>query len=84
VIAEGVERPSQLAFLREQGCAAYQGYLACPPLPAPEFERWLANQRGETLLTPPAVGKPAPRKPAPRKAAARKPAPKKKPGATRK
>ncbi|HEX4944526.1 MAG TPA: PAS domain-containing protein [Usitatibacteraceae bacterium] len=44
VVAEGVERQAQLAFLREQGCGAYQGYLACPPLPAAEFARWLAGQ----------------------------------------
>jgi len=44
VIAEGVERPAQLAFLRDQGCASYQGYLACPPMPVPELERWLAKQ----------------------------------------
>ena len=44
VVAEGVERPSQLAFLRELGCASFQGYLACPPMPVAEFERWLAKQ----------------------------------------
>jgi len=43
VVAEGVEHPAQLAFLRAQGCVAYQGYLASPPLPAAEFEQWLAG-----------------------------------------
>jgi EAL domain-containing protein (putative c-di-GMP-specific phosphodiesterase class I) len=43
VVAEGVEHPAQLAFLREQGCGSYQGYLASPPVPAAEFERWLAK-----------------------------------------
>jgi diguanylate cyclase (GGDEF)-like protein/PAS domain S-box-containing protein len=42
VIAEGVERQSQLDFLVAQGCAAYQGYLICPPVTAVEFEKWLA------------------------------------------
>ncbi len=36
-IAEGVETPAQLKFLREQGCDAYQGFLYCPPLPAAQF-----------------------------------------------
>jgi diguanylate cyclase (GGDEF)-like protein/PAS domain S-box-containing protein len=41
VVAEGVEKKSQLAFLTREGCRAAQGYLICPPLPAPAFERWL-------------------------------------------
>lgn len=32
-VAEGVEREEQLEFLRENGCSAYQGYLAGPALP---------------------------------------------------
>jgi diguanylate cyclase (GGDEF)-like protein/PAS domain S-box-containing protein len=44
VVAEGVEKQSQLDFLREQGCGACQGYLLCPPLPAAEFERWLRER----------------------------------------
>ncbi len=42
VVAEGVEKQSQLNFLAREGCSACQGYLLCPPLPADEFERWLA------------------------------------------
>jgi EAL domain-containing protein (putative c-di-GMP-specific phosphodiesterase class I) len=66
VIAEGVERPSQLAFLRDQGCASFQGYLACPPLPAAELERWMAKQsprkpvtRKKRVAKKPAAAKPA-------------------------
>jgi diguanylate cyclase (GGDEF)-like protein/PAS domain S-box-containing protein len=44
VVAEGIEKESQLAFLRAQGCPAGQGYLLCPPLPAPEFEKWLKKR----------------------------------------
>jgi diguanylate cyclase (GGDEF)-like protein len=33
VIAEGVETLDQLAFLRMQGCAAYQGFLFSKPVP---------------------------------------------------
>jgi diguanylate cyclase (GGDEF)-like protein/PAS domain S-box-containing protein len=83
VIAEGVERPAQLAFLREQGCAAYQGYLACPPLPAPEFERWLAKQVAARALASPAGDKPAPRKTAPKKTVAKKAVAKKPPAKQR-
>jgi diguanylate cyclase (GGDEF)-like protein/PAS domain S-box-containing protein len=45
VVAEGVERDTQLDFLKRAGCPAFQGYLFCPPLPAEEFERWLREWR---------------------------------------
>jgi diguanylate cyclase (GGDEF)-like protein/PAS domain S-box-containing protein len=45
VVAEGVEKQSQLDFLRELGCSHCQGYLLCPPLPADEFERWVVARR---------------------------------------
>lgn len=37
VLAEGVETDAQLAFLRNQGCDLYQGYLFSKPLPADAF-----------------------------------------------
>ena len=33
VIAEGVEVPAQLAFLREKECDRYQGFLLAKPMP---------------------------------------------------
>jgi diguanylate cyclase (GGDEF)-like protein/PAS domain S-box-containing protein len=44
LVTEGVETMEQLALLRGLGCRLFQGYLASPPVPAPEFERLLAEQ----------------------------------------
>jgi diguanylate cyclase (GGDEF)-like protein/PAS domain S-box-containing protein len=41
VTAEGVETREQLAFLAENGCYAYQGYLFSRPLPIAQFEALL-------------------------------------------
>jgi diguanylate cyclase (GGDEF)-like protein/PAS domain S-box-containing protein len=37
VIAEGVETESQLDFLKQNGCLAYQGYLFSKPVPLERF-----------------------------------------------
>ncbi|MGH8201549.1 MAG: putative bifunctional diguanylate cyclase/phosphodiesterase [Steroidobacteraceae bacterium] len=48
VVAEGVETPGQLQFLRSLGCDQYQGFHFSPPLPAREFAELLrAWQRPE-------------------------------------
>ena len=44
-VAEGVETQEQLAFLRDRGCNAMQGYLLARPLPAADFARFL-RERG--------------------------------------
>jgi EAL domain-containing protein (putative c-di-GMP-specific phosphodiesterase class I) len=37
VIAEGVETPQELAFLRDHQCHEAQGYLFSKPVPAQQF-----------------------------------------------
>ncbi len=43
-VAEGVERPAQLEFLKAEGCLAYQGFITTPPLPAADFVDWLRRR----------------------------------------
>jgi len=40
VVAEGVERASQLKVLQSLGCTVVQGYIFSQPLPFNEFERY--------------------------------------------
>jgi diguanylate cyclase (GGDEF)-like protein len=46
VIAEGVENPAQLEFLRQQGCEMWQGYLCCPPVQESEVRQVLGRRSG--------------------------------------
>jgi diguanylate cyclase (GGDEF)-like protein/PAS domain S-box-containing protein len=46
VVAEGVETEAEQAFLQAHGCDMAQGYLHARPIPAPEFESWMALGRG--------------------------------------
>ncbi|MGE5504547.1 MAG: putative bifunctional diguanylate cyclase/phosphodiesterase [Actinomycetota bacterium] len=43
VVSEGVETEAQLAYLRDQGCDAVQGWLYAPALPADEAAALLAR-----------------------------------------
>jgi len=55
-LAEGVERPEELDFLRGCGCGAFQGYLFSRPLAAEAFEALL---RKRTAAVPVPGGEPA-------------------------
>ncbi|UJF31658.1 EAL domain-containing protein [Paenibacillus hexagrammi] len=44
-LAEGVETPEQLAFLRERGCNEIQGYIFSTPLPAESFENLIKEKK---------------------------------------
>ncbi|MDQ1920999.1 EAL domain-containing protein [Massilia pseudoviolaceinigra] len=50
VIAEGVEKDAQLAYLRRHGCDEMQGYYFSRPLPEDEFEQMLSD--GKYLMPP--------------------------------
>jgi diguanylate cyclase (GGDEF)-like protein len=43
-VAEGVERPEQLAWLKRLGCRLVQGYLMSRPLPGEQLEEILARR----------------------------------------
>jgi EAL domain-containing protein (putative c-di-GMP-specific phosphodiesterase class I)/GGDEF domain-containing protein len=48
-IAEGVEDQSAYKLLADLGCDIAQGFMISRPLPAAEFEKWLAQYEGNAL-----------------------------------
>jgi EAL domain-containing protein (putative c-di-GMP-specific phosphodiesterase class I) len=55
VVAEGVQRPEQLARLRELGCDYVQGFLFAPALEPDEAAELLGGIDLASLVVPPAV-----------------------------
>jgi diguanylate cyclase (GGDEF)-like protein len=51
VVAEGIERPSQAARLRDAGCVVGQGFLYGRPVPLVEATRLLRAGTGELTVT---------------------------------
>jgi diguanylate cyclase (GGDEF)-like protein len=49
VVAEGVENPAQLEFLRMHGCEMLQGYLCCPPVIESEVRTVLGRRSSQAL-----------------------------------
>jgi EAL domain-containing protein (putative c-di-GMP-specific phosphodiesterase class I) len=52
VIAEGIERPEQLAYFVDQRCAEWQGYLLVRPVTALELEPLLFSVGGVARALP--------------------------------
>ncbi|MFA6611116.1 MAG: EAL domain-containing protein [Bacilli bacterium] len=53
VIAEGVEKITQLHFLKSIGCDRIQGYLISPPLPVDQFDKFIkTNPKIQTNEAP--------------------------------
>jgi diguanylate cyclase (GGDEF)-like protein len=51
VVAEGVETPAQLDFLKLTGCDEYQGYHFSRPLPAADFETLMRETHSGEVFT---------------------------------
>lgn len=47
LVAEGVETPQQLKFLRQMGCDKVQGFLLAKPMPVAEFAAFLDSDSAE-------------------------------------
>lgn len=47
VVAEGIDSPAQLDFLRSAGCDYGQGFLLGRPMPAPVLRAWLAERSAD-------------------------------------
>lgn len=50
IVAEGVERDDQLAFLKDDGCSIIQGYLFSRPLPPADVPAYIAQFEGRETI----------------------------------
>jgi EAL domain-containing protein (putative c-di-GMP-specific phosphodiesterase class I) len=51
VVAEGIETPEELAWLRGHGCDVGQGYGIARPMMAADLPGWVAQQAGAAYAT---------------------------------
>jgi EAL domain-containing protein (putative c-di-GMP-specific phosphodiesterase class I) len=51
VVAEGIETPEELAWLRAHGCDVGQGYGIARPMLAADLPDWVARQAGAAYAT---------------------------------
>jgi EAL domain-containing protein (putative c-di-GMP-specific phosphodiesterase class I)/GGDEF domain-containing protein len=56
VLAEGVERPEEYAWLRRQGCNFFQGYYFSTPLEGPAFIAFVENSASLSAKLTPGAG----------------------------
>jgi len=50
ILAEGIERTEQLAFLDAQDCTYYQGYFKSKPLCVADLERLLKEHSSKSTI----------------------------------
>ena len=55
VVAEGIENPEEVEFLRSLGCDFGQGYLFSMPMPADEATALIERDRASARESQPAV-----------------------------
>lgn len=53
VTAEGVEDAAQMAWLQQQNCDQFQGYLFSKPLPSKQFYQWYLQHNENIINTTP-------------------------------
>jgi EAL domain-containing protein (putative c-di-GMP-specific phosphodiesterase class I) len=52
VVAEGIETPAQLDYLRSRGCDEAQGYWLCKPVSADEVRNFMTRHLRDQFAPP--------------------------------
>ena len=52
LVAEGIETPEQLSYIKRLNCDAGQGYIYSKPVPLDEFKKILAKKRCRPIIKP--------------------------------